>query len=112
MDDKAVQDLRKGLGEDVTSIDMMVAVIDPGDPFNPTYMEDGYGEELRLGPGRSPQRKLMGQGGWGHGNRSRGRCNSFCPAVLAALYPSTAREPSNIGEAILRNMYGVVIVPG
>ena len=41
---KAVQDLRKALGEDVTSMDMEVALIYPGDPFNPTYIEDGYGD--------------------------------------------------------------------
>ena len=41
---KAVQDLRKALGEDITSTDMELAIIDPGEAFNPTYMEDGYGD--------------------------------------------------------------------
>ncbi|EDR07710.1 uncharacterized protein LACBIDRAFT_294481 [Laccaria bicolor S238N-H82] len=63
---KAVQDLRKALGEDVTSMDMEVAVIDAGDPFNPTYMEDGYGDaRASSGSGKKAPEKVSGTTGLG-----------------------------------------------
>lgn len=40
---KAVQSLRKALGEDVTSMDMEVTTIDPGQIFDAEHMEDGFG---------------------------------------------------------------------
>ena len=61
---KAVQDLRKALAEDVTSMDMEVAIIDPGDPFNPTYMEDRYGDARALsGSGKETPEKVSGTTG-------------------------------------------------
>ena len=63
---KAVQDLRKALGEDVTSMDMEVAIIDPGDAFDPTYMEDGYGDaRASSGSGKKTPEKVSGTTGLG-----------------------------------------------
>ena len=38
----AVRDLRKALGEDITSIDIEVATIDPGMTFNSAFMDNGW----------------------------------------------------------------------
>ena len=38
----AVHDLRKALGEDITSIDIEVATIDPGTTFDPAFMDNGW----------------------------------------------------------------------
>lgn len=48
---KAVQDVRKATGEDVTSADLEVCLIEPNTTFNPVYMEDAYGDDRR-GKGR------------------------------------------------------------
>lgn len=45
---KAVQGLRKAVGEDVTSLDMEVTTIDAGQIFDAEHMDDGFG-----GPGKS-----------------------------------------------------------
>jgi hypothetical protein len=39
---KAVRDLRKALGEDITSIDIEVATIDPGTTFDSAFMDNGW----------------------------------------------------------------------
>ena len=63
---KAVQDLRKALGEDVTSMDMEVAIIEPGQAFQPTYMEDGYGDaRASSGSGKKTPEKVSGTTGLG-----------------------------------------------
>ena len=63
---KAVQDLRKALGEDVTSMDMEVAIIDPGDAFDPTYMEDGYWDPgASSGSGKKTPERVSGTTGLG-----------------------------------------------
>ena len=63
---KAVQDLRKTLGEDVTSMDLEVAIIDPGEAFNPAYMENGYGyARASSGSGKKTQEKVIGTTGLG-----------------------------------------------
>lgn len=49
---KAVQSLRKALGEDVTSMDMEVTTIDAGQIFDAEHMEDGF----RGGKSSSPSR--------------------------------------------------------
>ena len=62
----AVQDLRKALGEDVTSMDMEVVVIDPGDAFDPTYMEDWYGDARPSSvSGKKTPEKVSGTTGLG-----------------------------------------------
>ena len=38
----AVHDLRKALGEDITSIDIEVTTIDPGTTFDSAFMENGW----------------------------------------------------------------------
>jgi hypothetical protein len=64
---KAVQDLHKALGEDITSIDMEIAIIDPDEAFNPTYMEDGYGNtRASSGSGKKTPEKVSGTTGWGY----------------------------------------------
>ena len=61
---KAVRDLRKALGEDVTTIDMEVTIIDPGEAFNPTYMEDEYGDaRASSGSGKKTPEKVSGTTG-------------------------------------------------
>lgn len=50
---KAVQSLRKALGEDVTSLDMEVTTIDAGQMFDAEHMEDGFGGS---GKSSSPSR--------------------------------------------------------
>ncbi|KIJ93869.1 hypothetical protein K443DRAFT_111429 [Laccaria amethystina LaAM-08-1] len=63
---KAVQDLRKSLGEDVTSVDMEVAIVNPGEAFNPMWMEDGYGDARALsGSGKKALEKVSGTTGLG-----------------------------------------------
>jgi hypothetical protein len=63
---KAVQDVRKALGEDVTSMDMEVAIIDPGEAFNPMYMEDGYGyARASSGSGKKTPEKVSATTGLG-----------------------------------------------
>ena len=63
---KVVQDLRKALGEDVTSMDMEVAIIDPGEAFDPTYMEDGYGDaRASSGSRKKDPQKVSGTTGLG-----------------------------------------------
>jgi len=63
---KAVQDLRKALGEDIISMDMEVAIIDPGEAFDPTYMEDGYRDaRTSSGNGRKTPEKVSGTTGLG-----------------------------------------------
>ena len=49
---KAVQSLRKALGEDVTSMDMEVTTIDPGQIFDAEHMEDGFGGGKSSSPSR------------------------------------------------------------
>jgi len=63
---EAVQDLRKALGEFVTSMDMVVVIIEPGEVFNPTYMEDGY-EDSRASSGSAKKnpKKVSGTTGLG-----------------------------------------------
>jgi len=61
---KAMQDLRKVLGEDVTSMDMEVGIVDPGKTFNPTYMEDGY-EDARASSGTGNKIREKRRG-WGY----------------------------------------------
>ena len=63
---EAVQDLRKALGEDVTSMDMEVAIIDSGQAFNPTYMADEY-EDARASSvsGKKFSEKVSGTTGLG-----------------------------------------------
>ena len=63
---EAVQDLRKALGEDVTSMDMEVAVINSGESFNTTYMEDEY-EDARASSvsGKKFSEKVSGTTGLG-----------------------------------------------
>jgi len=46
---KPLLDLRKAIGEDVTSADLEIAVIEPSTPFDPDYMEDAY-EDGRNAP--------------------------------------------------------------
>ena len=63
---KAVQDLGKTLGEDAASMDMEVAIIDPGEAFNPTYMENGYGDaRASSGSGKKTLEKVSGTTGFG-----------------------------------------------
>ena len=63
---KAVQDLRKALGEDVTSMDMELAIVDPGEAFNPTYMEDWYGDaRVSSGSGEKTSEKVSATTGLG-----------------------------------------------
>ena len=63
---KAVQDLRRALGEDVTSMDMAVASIDPGHSFDPTYMEDGYWDPgASSGSGKKTPERVSGTTGLG-----------------------------------------------
>ena len=38
----AIRDLRKALGEDITSIDIEVATIDPGTTFDSAFMDNGW----------------------------------------------------------------------
>jgi hypothetical protein len=52
---KAVQDLRKAVGEDVTSMDLEIAIFSHGTAFNPTYMEDEY-EDARASSGSGKKR--------------------------------------------------------
>ncbi|RXW13256.1 hypothetical protein EST38_g12596 [Candolleomyces aberdarensis] len=41
---KTLLDLRKATGEDVTSADLEISIIQPGQTFDPTYMEDAYAD--------------------------------------------------------------------
>ena len=41
----AVHDLRKALGEVITSIDIEVATIDPGTTFDSAFMDNGWGSQ-------------------------------------------------------------------
>ena len=49
---KAVQSLRKALGEDVTSMDMEVTTIDAGQIFDGEHMEDSFGGGKSSSPSR------------------------------------------------------------
>ena len=91
---KAVQELRKALGEDVTSMDMEVAVIDPGDPFNPTYMEDGYGDaRASSGSGKKAPEKVSGTTGLGlHKISMKHTSKGPVPQWEMVLFPKVALE--------------------
>ena len=91
---KAVQDLRKALGEDVTSMDMEVAIIDPGDAFDPTYMEDGYGDaRASSGSGKKTPEKVSGTTGLGLQKISMKRTSKGpVPHSEMVLFPKVVLE--------------------
>ena len=91
---KAVQDLRKALGEDVTSIDMEVAIIDPGDAFDPTYMEDGYGyARVSSGSWKKTPEKVSGTTGLGlHKISMKHKSKGLVPHSEMVLFPKVVLE--------------------
>ncbi|TFK22626.1 hypothetical protein FA15DRAFT_671321 [Coprinopsis marcescibilis] len=58
---KALQDIRKATGEDVTSTDLEVITVVDGKGFDPNFMEDAYGD----GRGDSSALKAVGKSGDG-----------------------------------------------
>ena len=91
---KAVQDLRKALGEDVTSMDMEVAIIDPGESFQPTYMEDGYGDaRASSGSGKKTPDKVSGTTGLGlHKISMKQTSKGPVPHAEMVLFPKVVLE--------------------
>jgi hypothetical protein len=91
---KAVQDVRKALGEDVTSMDMEVAIVEPGAAFNPTYMEDGYGDaRTSSGSGKKTPEKVSGTTGLGLQKISMKRTlKGPVPHTEMVLFPKVVLE--------------------
>ena len=92
---KAVQDLRKALGEDITSMDMDVAIIDPDDSFDPTYMEDGYGyARVSSGSWKKTPEKVSGTTGLGLQKITMKRRTSKGPVLRSemVLFPKVVLE--------------------
>ena len=91
---RAIQDLRKALGEDVTSMDMEVAIIDPGDPFNPTYMEDRYGDTRASSvSGKKTLEKVSGTTGLGlHKISMKHTSKGPVPHSEMVLFPKVVLE--------------------
>jgi hypothetical protein len=98
---KAVQDLRKTLGEDIISMDMEVAIIEPGEAFNPTYMEDGYGDtRASSGTGKKTPEKVGGTTGLGLCKISMKRMSKGpVPHSEMVLFPKVVLE-GMVKEAI------------
>ena len=90
----AVQDLRKALGEDVTSMDMEVVVIDPGDAFDPTYMEDWYGDARASSvSGKKTPEKVSGTTGLGlHKISMKHTSKGPVPQAEMVLFPKVILE--------------------
>jgi len=91
---KAVQDLRKALGEDLASMDMEVAIIDPGEAFNPTYMEDGYGDARASSrSGKKIPEKVSGTTGLGlHKISIKRTSKGPVPQLEMVLFPKVVLE--------------------
>ena len=91
---KAVQDLRKALAEDVTSMDMEVAIIEPGQAFQPTYMEDGYGDaRASSGSGKKTPEKVSGTTGLGlHKISMKHKSKGLVPHSEMVLFPKVVLE--------------------
>jgi len=91
---KAVQDLRKALGEDITSLDMEVAIIEPGQAFNATNMEDGYGDaRASSGSGKKTPEKVSGTTGLGLQKVSMKRTSKgLIPQLEMVLFPKVVLE--------------------
>jgi len=91
---KAVQDLRKALGEGVTSTDVEVVIIDPGEVFKPAYMEDGYGDaRASSGNGKKTPEKVSGTTGLGLHKISMKRTSKGpVPQLEMVLFPKVVLE--------------------
>ena len=90
---KGVQDLRKALGEDVTSMDMEVALIDPGEAFNPAYMEDAWYWDARAGSGKKTPKKVSGTTGLGlHKISMKHTSKGLVPHSEMVLFPKVVLE--------------------
>ena len=90
---EAIQDLRKALGEDVTSMDMKVVIIDPGEAFQPTYMEDAWYWDARAGSGKKTPEKVSGTTGLGlHKISMKHMSKGPVPYSELVLFPKVALE--------------------
>jgi len=91
---KAVQDLRKALGEDIISMDMEVATIEPGEAFNPSYMEDEYEDDGAFyRSGNKIPKKVSGTTGLGlHKISMKRTSKDMVPHSEMVLFPKVVLE--------------------